>query len=67
MSEDPMNSIRDRIRHHLEVLVEDIGPRPPGSPANRRATDHVHSSFVAAGRPVTSLPFSTRWWEPGTG
>jgi hypothetical protein len=62
-----MPSVGERIRHHLEVLVEDIGARPPGSPANRRATDHVHASLTAAGRPVTALPFTTRWWEPGTG
>ncbi len=62
-----MASIGDRIRHHLEVLVADIGARPPGSPANRRATDHVHASLTAAGQGVTALPFTTRWWEPGAG
>jgi aminopeptidase YwaD len=62
-----MASITDRLRHHLEVLVEDIGARPPGSPANRRATDHVHACLAAAGRRVTALPFTTRWWEPGAG
>lgn len=59
--------VSDRIRHHLSILVDDIGARPPGSPANRRATDHVEASLAAAGRPVTALPFTTRWWEPGTG
>lgn len=63
----PEPRIGDRIRHHLEVLVDDIGARPPGSPANRHATDHVHASLTAAGHPVTALPFTTRWWEPGTG
>lgn len=62
-----MVSLRDRLRHHLEVLVGDIGARPPGSPSNRRATDHAHTSLTAAGWPVTALPFTTRWWEPGTG
>ncbi len=61
------SSIRDRIRHHLEVLVDDIGARPPGSPTNRRATDHVHTTLTAADKPVTTLPFTTRWWEPGAG
>ena len=60
-------TIGDRLRDHLEVLVEDIGARPPGSPANRRATDHVHACLTAAGRSVTALPFTTRWWEPGSG
>ena len=62
-----MTSIRDRIRYHLEALVDDIGARPPGSPANRRATDHVNTTLTAADKPVTTLPFTTRWWEPGTG
>lgn len=62
-----MPRIGERIRHHLEVLVDDIGARPPGSPANRRATDHVRACLTAAGRSVTALPFTTRWWEPGTG
>ncbi len=62
-----MASLGERLRHHLAVLVEDIGARPPGSPANRRATDHVQASLAAAGRSVTTLPFTTRWWEPGTG
>lgn len=62
-----MVSVRDRVGHHLEVLVECIGARPPGSPANRRATDHVRTSLEAVGCAVTSLPFTTRWWEPGTG
>jgi len=62
-----MGQVRERIRHHLEVLVEDIGARPPGSPANRRATDHVHASLTAAGKTVTALPFTTLWWEPGGG
>ncbi len=63
----PLACIRDRVGHHLEVLVGDIGARPPGSPANRRATDHVHASLGVVGRPVTALPFVTRWWEPGPG
>jgi hypothetical protein len=29
------------ITRHLEVLVEGIGARPPGSAANRRATDYL--------------------------
>jgi hypothetical protein len=62
-----MTTIGDRQRHHLEVLVDRIGARPPGSPANRRATDHVHASLAAAGRTVTALPFTTRWWQPGAG
>ncbi len=62
-----MRHLDERIRHHLQVLVEHIGARPPGSPANRRATDHVGSCLAAAGCSVIALPFATRWWEPGAG
>lgn len=58
-------SIADRIASHLEVLVEGIGARPPGSPANRRATDYLVDTLGAAGLAVEALPFSARWWEPG--
>jgi aminopeptidase YwaD len=56
-----------RIEHHLHVLVEDIGARPPGSPANRRATTYVREVLEAGGLEVVEHPFRTRWWEPGEG
>jgi aminopeptidase YwaD len=56
-----------RIEHHLHVLAERIGPRPPGSPANRRATAHLVSTLTDAGLEVRTDPFRTRWWEPGPG
>ena len=62
-----MSSIRDRLAHHLDVLVEQIGPRPPGSPGNRRACEHAASTLRASGLKVTEYPFTTRWWEPGEG
>lgn len=57
----------DRIRQHLHVLVEEVGARPPGSPANRTATDYVHGVLSGAGLDVTQHAFATRWWEPGAG
>lgn len=59
--------ISDRIARHLRFLVEEVGPRPPGSPANRRATEHVRGVLSGAGFSVRESGFTTRWWEPGTG
>lgn len=54
-----------RIAAHLTALVEQIGPRPPGSPANRIATDYLQMVLRAAGLEVRADPFTCRWWEPG--
>jgi len=59
--------LRSQIERHLTVLVEEIGARPPGSPANRRASDYVAGVLRGAGLDVTELPFETRWWEVGDG
>ncbi|HVR79791.1 MAG TPA: M28 family peptidase [Acidimicrobiia bacterium] len=59
--------LRLRLSAHLDTLVERIGPRPPGSPANRQATDYVTSVLTGAGLLVEATPFTTSWWEPGTG
>jgi aminopeptidase YwaD len=61
------SELRGRLAAHLVMLVEAIGPRPPGSPANRRATDYVSSELTAAGLRVEAAPFTTSWWEPGVG
>ena len=58
---------RSAIHGHLQVLVERIGARPPGSDANRRATAYVEEALAHAGLRVRRFPFETRWWEPGTG
>lgn len=54
-----------RIERHLRLLVEEIGARPPGSPANRRAAAHVWGVLESSGLEVVEHPFRTRWWEPG--
>jgi aminopeptidase YwaD len=59
--------LRLPIQHHLAVLVDEIGARPPGSPANRWATEHAKITLSAAGLTVREDGFTTRWWEPGTG
>jgi hypothetical protein len=60
-------STRRRVEVHLRYLVETVGPRPRGSPANASATDHVRHVLASAGLPVLDLPFRTVWWEPGPG
>jgi len=59
--------VRGLIEQHLHVLVEQIGARPPGSPANRRATTYVHDVLSGCGLDVVEYPFETCWWEPGRG
>jgi aminopeptidase YwaD len=67
MTAHPMDIDRlaARITGHLAVLVEEIGPRPPGSPANRRATDHVRCTLASCGLDVREQPFEATWWLPG--
>jgi aminopeptidase YwaD len=65
MPHDPAVHVAERIARHLSVLAEDIGARPPGSPANRRANDHLVTTLEAVGFAVEMLPFEARWWEPG--
>ena len=62
-----MSEVRARIDQHLRVLVQEIGARPPGSPANRRATAYAEQVLARAGHPPVAVPFATRWWEPGDG
>ena len=62
-----MSQVRERIHQHLRVLVEEIGARPPGSPANRQATAYVEHILTLAGHLPVAAPFTTRWWEPGDG
>ena len=59
--------VRQLLEEHLEVLVGRIGARPPGSPANRRATAYVRDVLDDCGLAVVEHPFTTRWWEPGEG
>lgn len=59
--------LRRRIEAHLQVLAGGIGARPPGSPANQRAAEHVRTVLADAGLAVRDYPFETSWWEPGEG
>jgi aminopeptidase YwaD len=63
----PKTIVQERIEHHLQVLVEEVGARPPGSPANRIATEHVRRALTDAGLEVRLFPFRTLWWDPGSG
>ena len=62
-----MARVRDRLRGHLRVLVEEVGARPPGSPANAAACAYVARVLDGCGLDVVARPFTTRWWEPGPG
>lgn len=59
--------VTDLIAQHLRVLVGEIGARPPGSEANRRATDYLATVLGEARLDVVSLPFRCRTWTPGDG
>lgn len=63
----PAADLRRRLVAHLDALVVAIGPRPPGSAANRRATDYVRSVLSGLGMRTEAVPFTTLWWEPGDG
>ena len=56
--------IRERLRQHLTVLVEQVGPRPAGSPTNRTATDYLRAVLGELDVEIREAPFTTRWWEP---
>lgn len=59
--------LTSRITEFLRFLVSEIGPRPPGSPANRRATAWAAAVLESSGWTVRADPFTTRWWQPGRG
>lgn len=63
----PVTTVRHLLDQHLEFLVGRVGARPPGSPANRRATAYVRDVLDDCGLAVVEHPFTTRWWEPGEG
>jgi aminopeptidase YwaD len=60
-------SLHDEVARHLRVLAGDIGARPPGSPANRRAVAYARGVLATTDLDVRDHPFTTRWWEPGSG
>jgi aminopeptidase YwaD len=57
--------LADRIASHLSTLARLAPGRPPGSPANRAATDYVQRALAAGGVRVEALPFRASWWQPG--
>jgi aminopeptidase YwaD len=60
-------SLRGEVARHLQVLAGDIGARPPGSPANRRAVAYARGVLATTDLVVRDHVFTTRWWEPGNG
>jgi aminopeptidase YwaD len=60
-------SLHGEVARHLQALAGDIGARPPGSPANRRAVAYAGQVLTTTDLDVRHHPFTTRWWEPGDG
>jgi aminopeptidase YwaD len=58
-------AVGGRIGQHLETLVALAPRRPPGSAANRAATDFVARTLRDAGLHSVELPFRARHWRPG--
>ena len=57
---------RDSAYAVLEVLAGDIGPRPMGSPAEKRALDYAVSKFAAYGCQESYVMPFTRAWTTNT-
>jgi aminopeptidase YwaD len=57
--------VATRIKAHLVALAGLAPRRPPGSAANRAATDYVLGVLAATGLPTDALPFRARCWQPG--
>ncbi len=53
----------DRIAEHMEMLVNQIGERPGGSPACARAEAYIQSQFAGYGWQVERQPFGCPSWE----
>jgi aminopeptidase YwaD len=51
---------------HLTELVNHIGARPTGSPANQRAGAYLKRQFADVGWQVETPPFVCLWWEGGS-
>lgn len=52
------------LTRHLQALAVEIGSRPTGSPANRRAEDYIAGALAAAGCAVERQAFTCLDWEP---
>ncbi|NJD28679.1 MAG: Zn-dependent exopeptidase M28 [Chloroflexi bacterium] len=59
------SEIASRIEAHLGALADRAPRRPPGSAANRAATQYVEGVLRAAGVPTEALPFTAHSWQPG--
>lgn len=55
----------DRIRRHVEVLAGEIGARPAGSPAGRRAEAYAAEVLASHGLLVERQAFRCLDWRPG--
>lgn len=58
-----MNTIENTIQTHLTTLVDRIGPRMGGTPANQAAADYIAARFEALGLEVEWQPFDCPAWS----
>lgn len=56
--------IEDSISRHLQALAVEIGSRPTGSEANRRAGEYIVGALTAAGCEVEQQAFDCLDWQP---
>ena len=59
--------IRKNIERHLNVLCNEIGPRPTGSRANQKAAEYVCGEFERAGLSVLKQEFDCMDWTENGG
>ncbi|OGG44918.1 MAG: hypothetical protein A3F84_11200 [Candidatus Handelsmanbacteria bacterium RIFCSPLOWO2_12_FULL_64_10] len=64
--ETPAKSLGERAMDTVRYLSEDVGTRPAGSPADRRAAQYVADQFASMGYDVTLDPFSFQVRTRGT-
>lgn len=58
-----MKTIENTIQTHLTALVDRIGPRMGGTPANRAAAEYIAASFKKLGLEVEWQPFDMPAWS----
>jgi aminopeptidase YwaD len=57
------DNIEAEVRRHLHHLAVEIGSRPVGTEANRKAETYIQSAFIDAGLSVKNLKFDFPDWS----
>ena len=56
--------LQQRVAQHLQFLVDDVGPRPPGSSGNHRANTYIWDLLERNGLAPRADAFTSRIWSP---